>query len=205
MQEQYKEKGLDIAQVVALFTLLVLPQVIGQFIITSLGVTEVEYYLEIFVALTGTMVVYYLVMIYFNQRLITRIYNLVYLKYLVVIIILFWLMYDGITAYYMQENYLIMQRQIGPRDIVWRDVPFEDLPEYVIYPNFRYAFMFCLCVTRFILVVVLAIGLMTERREPQLKKKVIQRQKLRNKSVEELKAGLHPSILKKYQDEKKTD
>ena len=110
-------------------------------------------------------------------------------------------MYDAITGYYMQQNYLIMDRQIGPRDIVWRDVPFAELPEEVIYPNFRYAFMFCLCATRFVLVVILAIGLMTDRKEPTLKKKVMRRQKLRSKSVEELKEGLHPSILKKYQDE----
>ena len=105
----------------------------------------------------------------------------------------------------MQENYFFMQNKIGPRDIVWRDVPFAELPEYVIYPNFRYAFLFCLCVTRLILVLVLAMGLMSDRKEPRLKKRVMQRQKLRNKSVEELKAGLHPSILKKYQDEDKTD
>ena len=80
MQDQFKEQGLNIVQVIKLFALLVLPQIVGQYIITSLGVTEVEQYLDIFIALTGAMVLYYLVMMYFHQRLINRIYDLVYLK-----------------------------------------------------------------------------------------------------------------------------
>jgi hypothetical protein len=111
-------------------------------------------------------------------------------------------MYDGVTAYYMQSNFTILQNKIGPRDIVWRDVPFEQLPEYVIYPNFKYAFMFCLSVSRFIILTILAISLMSEKEEKIINKNK-HRQKFKKKSIEELKANLHPSILKKYQDENK--
>ena len=181
---------------------IILPQIFGQFVITLFGVTEVKHYLNIFIPLTGIMITYFLFIMYFHQLLINRIYDLVYLKYLVVILILFWIMYDGVTAYYMQSNFTILQNKIGPRDIVWRDVPFEQLPEYVIYPNFKYAFMFCLSVSRFIILTILAISLMSEKEEKIINKNK-HRQKFKKKSIEELKANLHPSILKKYQDENK--
>jgi len=202
VQKKLKEKGLDLAQVIVIFVLLILPQIFGQFVITLFGVTEVKHYLNIFIPLTGIMITYFLFIMYFHQLLINRIYDLVYLKYLVVILILFWIMYDGVTAYYMQSNFTILQNKIGPRDIVWRDVPFEQLPEYVIYPNFKYAFMFCLSVSRFIILTILAISLMSEKEEKIINKNK-HRQKFKKKSIEELKANLHPSILKKYQDENK--
>jgi len=200
MKNKLKEKGQDLVQVIVIFILLILPQIFGQFVITLLDVSEVEHYLNIFIPLTGAMITYYLFIMYFHQRLINRIYNLVYLKYLVVILILFWIMYDGVTAYYMQSNFTFLQNKIGPRDIVWRDVPFEQLPEYVIYPNFKYAFMFFLCVSRFILLTILAISLMSDKDKLIINKKK-HRQKFKKRSVEELKANLHPSILKRYQDE----
>ena len=111
VQKKLKEKGLDLAQVAVIFVLLILPQIFGQFVITLFGVTEVKHYLNIFIPLTGIMITYFLFIMYFHQLLINRIYDLVYLKYLVVILILFWIMYDGVTAYYMQSNFTILQNK----------------------------------------------------------------------------------------------
>ena len=49
MQKKLKEKGLDLAQVAVIFVLLILPQILGQFVITLFGATEVKHYLNIFI------------------------------------------------------------------------------------------------------------------------------------------------------------
>ena len=203
MQDQLKEYGLNLGQVIILFALLIIPQSVGVYIIPMLGVTEVMHYLDIFLVMAGITVAYYAAMMFFHGRLINRINDLVYVKYLVVIIILFWIVYDGYMAFIFQKAYMLNESTIIRRDIVWRDITFEELPYDVIYPNFRVAYLFCLSAARGILVAVLAYSLMTEKKEPQLRTKSTQRKKVQNKSIEELKAGLHPSILKKYQDEKK--
>ena len=62
--------------------------------------------------------------------------------------------------------------------------------------------MFGLNVNQFIILTNLAISLKSEK-EKKIMNKNKHRKKIEKKSIEELKANLHPSILKKYQDENK--
>ncbi|MEZ5759166.1 MAG: hypothetical protein R3D86_13180 [Emcibacteraceae bacterium] len=201
MQDQLKESGLNFAQTILLFAVLALPQIIAKMMISTYELTEVGPYLTIFIAMVSVGVVFYGILLNYRYELVGRIYDLVYLKFLIVIFIFFFIVYDGYMVYFNQEAFFIQHSRIIRRDIVWRDVPFVDLPDYVVYPNFSYAFQFCLSLVRGIFEMFLIHTLMSERKEPDLKKKVAQRQRLRSKSVEELKANLHPSILKKYEND----
>lgn len=200
MQDEFKEHVLNLTQVIILFALLVMPQIVGTQIITDLDVTEVMQYFNIFATIAGTVIIYYLIMAVFHGRLINRIDEMVYLKYLVVIIILFWAVADGYLAYIYQKAYLLNDAKIGPRNIVWRDVPFEDLPADVIYPNFRVAFLFVLSGARGVVLAVLAYGLITDKSVRVIRRKLPKRQKLKEKTIEELKANVHPSVLKGYKN-----
>ncbi|MCP5381701.1 MAG: hypothetical protein H6912_04970 [Kordiimonadaceae bacterium] len=201
MQDQLKEYGVNFVQTILLFAVLAVPQIIAKLLISAYGLTEVGPYLIIFIGMVSVGIVFYGIMLNYRYELVGRIYDLVYLKFLIVIFIFFFIVYDGYMLYFNQEAFFIQHSKIVRRDIVWRDVPFADLPEYVVYPNFTYAFQFCLSLVRVIFELFLIHTLMSERKEPLLKKKVTQRQRLRSKSVEELKANLHPSILKKYEND----
>lgn len=205
MQDQLREYGLNLAQALLLVFLLIFPQQLGNYLITALGVTETKPYIMIFAIMVGVCGVYYGLMMLFFRKLINRIDNMILFKYAAVIGFLFWVIADGYFSYIYQQAYYQIDEVIIRRDIVWRDVMFTDLPEYVIYPNFQYAFLACILAMRAVLVGLLAYGLMTETKIPTRSGKVMQRRKLRNKSADELKAGLHPSILKRYQDDKSSD
>lgn len=200
MQEQLKQHALNLAQVIILFALLVLPAYLGNYLIRVYDLTEVMHLISIFAGFAGFLAIYYFTLIYNHAKLISRLHDLVYLKYLVVIIILFWIIYDVYMAYIYQKAFMQIQEIIVRRDIVWRDVAFEDLPFDVVYPNFRVAYLFVLSLLRGLLVILLAYDLMREKGEPALSKKYAKRTKRSEKSIEEIKAGLHPSVLKSYQN-----
>lgn len=205
MQDQLKEYGLNLAQAVILLALLIMPQVLGNYLIASLGLTETKPYFSIFIMIVGFVAVYYGLMIMFHQKLINRIDTMILFKYFAVIGLIFWAIADAYFSFKYQQAYFLQDETIIRRDIVWRDVAFADLPEYVIYPNFRFGFLACLMAMRAVLVAVLVYGLMNETKTTTKSGKVMQRRKLRSKSAEELKATLHPSILKRYQDDKKSE
>jgi len=201
LQDQFKEYGLNFAQTILLFAVLAVPLIISKFLISAYELTEVGPYLTIFIAMVSVVAVFYGIMLNYRYALVGRIYDLVYFKFLIVIFIFFFIVYDAYMLYFNQAAFFIQHSKIIRRDVVWRDVPFADLPDYVIYENFKYAFQFCLSLVRGIFELFLIHTLMSERKEPRLKKKSTQRQRLRSKSVEELKANLHPSILKNYEND----
>lgn len=199
MQEELKEQALNFAQVLILLSLLIVPQILGvQFVLAS-GLTEVMQYFNIFASIAGAIIVYYLAIAVFHGRLINRIDEMVYIKYLIVIVVLFWAAADGYLAYIYQKAFLLNEQNIGPRNIVWRDVPFEDLPADVVYPNFRVAFLFVLSAARCFALAVLAYGLINDKSVSVIRRKLPKRQKVKEKTIEELKASVHPSVLKGYE------
>lgn len=200
MQEQLKEYALNLAQVITLFILLVLPTYLGNYLIRAYDLTEVMQLVNVFAGFAGFLIIYYFTMIFYHTKLISRLHDLVYLKYLVVIIILFWFIYDVYMAYIYQKAFMQLQEIIVRRDIVWRDVAFADLPYDVIYPNFRVAYLFLLSLLRGLLVALIAYDLMREKGTSALSRKYKKRTKRSEKSIEEIKAELHPSVLKGYQN-----
>ena len=147
-------------------------------------------------------------MIYFHQRFISKVNNLIYIKILFVTGLLFWLIYDGYMAYIFQTVYEQTQDKIVRRDIVWSDIDFIDLPADVIYPDFRAAFLGILSVLRFSVLSLFAYKLMSDEtteevEETKIKKKSTLKKRTKEKSLEDIKKNLHPSIMKQY--EKKDD
>ncbi len=198
MQDQIREYSFNFIQIVLLFALLLAPQIIGLNFIRGYGLSEVNHYFDVFVFMAGYVVIHYFLMLMFHQRLTNRIHDMIYVKYLIVILILFWVIADSYLAYIYQKAYLLNEDKIIRRDIVWRDVAFEDLPADVIYPNFRFAFLFVLSSARAIVVAVLAYTLMTEKKVQTIKHKISRRKEYKEKSLDEIKANLHPSVLKNY-------
>jgi len=205
MQDQLKEYALNLAQAFMLLFLLIFPQQLGNYLITLLELTETKPYIMIFTVMVGVCGIYYGVMMLFFRKLTSRIDNMILFKYAAVIGFIFWVVADGYFSYIYQQAYYQIDEVIIRRDIVWRDVMFTDLPDYVIYPNFRYAFLACILGMRAVLIGFLTYGLMTETKVPTRSGKVMQRRKLRAKSADDLKAGLHPSIMKQYQNAKNTN
>lgn len=191
---------LDFGQITLLFVLLLAPQIIGLRLIPALGVTEVAHYMEIFLLMAGYTLAHYIAIMAFAGRLVNRIDKMLYAKYLIAIGVVFLVIADAYLAYknadaFGRNNAI----NIGPRDIVWRDVAFEDLPANVIYPNFQFAFLFVLYTVRALATSVVAYMLISDNASPRLRKKrsLASRKK---KTVDELKANVHPSVLKKYQN-----
>ena len=177
LQEELKDHAIGFAQVVILIFLLVIPSIAGQHIIEQFGLTEVSHYMDQFMMLVGLLLIYFMTMIYFHQRFISKVNNLIYIKILFVTGLMFWLVFDGYMAYIFQSVYEQNQDKIVRRDIVWSDVDFIDLPADVIYPDFRAAFLGILSVLRFSVLSLLAYKLMTEEtteevEETKLKKKL---------------------------------
>jgi hypothetical protein len=204
MQEEPKdyltETMLNYGQIALLFFLLIVPQIVGMQLIVILGVTEVMHYLDIFLAMAGYVICHYMAMMAFASRLVNRIDKMVYVKYLIVMGVLFWVVADAYFAYQYQSVYALNNRiNIGPRDIVWSDIAFEDLPEEVIYPNFTFGFMFVLSTARAIALSVIVYMLIADSTSPKLRTRH-SRSERRKKSIDELKANVHPSVLKKYQN-----
>lgn len=196
--EQLKQYGLNLAQVALLIVLLIIPAVVGNYVIRATGLTEVNHYFDFFQIFIGLLFAYFLAMVYFHNQLISRLHDLVYIKYLVVILILFWIVYDGYMAYIFQKAYQMNENSIIRRDIVWSDVAYEDLPNDVIYPNFRFAYLGLVSVFRFSLLSLFAYKLMSEYEAPSALRKPSSKRKAKAKSLDEIKANLHPSILKQY-------
>ncbi|MDG1996105.1 MAG: hypothetical protein P8J14_06415, partial [Emcibacteraceae bacterium] len=139
---------------------------------------------------------------------INKVNNLIYIKILFVTGLLFWLIYDGYMAYIFQTVYEQTQDKIVRRDIVWSDIDFIDLPADVIYPDFRAAFLGILSVLRFSVLSLFAYKLMSDEtteevEETKIKKKSTLKKRTKEKSLEDIKKNLHPSIMKQY--EKKDD
>lgn len=204
MQEEpndpLNETMLNFGQIALLFFLLIAPQIAGNRLIIALGVTEVMHYLDIFLAMAGYTICHYMAMMAFAGRLVNRIDKMVYVKYLIVMAVLFWVVADAYFAYQYQDVYALNNRiNIGPRDIVWSDVAFEDLPEHVIYPNFTFGFMFILSTVRALALAVIAYMLIADNTSPRLRTKYSSASR-KKKSIDELKANVHPSVLKKYQN-----
>lgn len=199
-EEKFHETMLSFGQIALLFFLLLAPQIAGTLLIPALGVTEVAHYMDIFSIMAGYTIIHYVLIIAFASRLVGRIDKMVYIKYLIVMGVLFWIVADAYLAYRYQSVYWLNDRiNIGPRDIVWSDVAFEDLPSDVIYPNFTFAFMFVLYACRALATTVIAYHLISDNAAPKLRKKS-SRADRQKKSVDELKANVHPSVLKKYQN-----
>jgi len=204
LQEEIKDYSIGFAQVFVLIILLIIPSIVGQNIIVKLGLTEVSHYMDQFMMLMGGLLIYFVAMMYFHDRLISKVNNLIYIKIVVVSGLLFWLVYDGYMAYIFQSVYDQNQYKIGRRDIVWSDIDFIDLPADVIYPNFRAAFLGIFSVLRFSLLALIAYKLMTEKTveevaETKVKKKVNLKRRTQEKTLDEIKKNLHPSIMKQYE------
>lgn len=202
LQEELKDYAIGFSQVVVLIVLLIVPSIAGQNVIEQLGLTEVSHYMDQFMMMVGVLMVYFVAIMFFHERLISKIHDLIYIKILVVTGLLFWLVYDGYMAYIFQSVYEQSQTKIGPRDIVWSDIDFIDLPADVIYPNFRAAFLGVYSVLRFCLVALFAYKLMTEKavvQETGQKNTVSLKTRTKEMSLDDIKKNLHPSIMKQYE------
>lgn len=198
--DEIKEYTLILLQVVGLIVLLIAPSLIGQKIISILGITEISHYLPQFLTLMGVILLYYTVMLIFHQKFINRIHANIYLKILMVSIILFWCVFDGFMVYTFQEVFYNNQERIIRRDIVWSDIDFVDLPADVIYPNSRAAFLGILSAGRFLLVVVIAYQLIVGEKTPEETPASAIKKKRKEKTIDDFKANVHPSVIKQYQN-----
>lgn len=204
-QEEIKEYILVFFQVAVLVTLLIIPSKIGQWTIIEFGFTEINYFMTEFTIVMGAVLLYYGIMLIFHQKLIDRIDANIYVKIVMVSVILFWCIFDGTMVYTFQEVYANNQERIIRRDIVWSDVDFFDLPADVVYPNFRTGFLGLLSAMRFFLVAVLAYKLIVGDKMPEEVQKPALKKKRKEKSIDDIKANLHPSILKQYQNKENQD
>lgn len=205
LQEEIKEYILVFFQVTVLVTLLIIPSKIGQWAIIEFGFTEINYFMTEFTIIMGAVLLYYGTMLIFHQNLIDKIDANIYVKILMVSVILFWCIFDGTMVYTFQEVYSNNQERIIRRDIVWSDVDFFDLPADVVYPNFRAGFLGLLSAMRFFLVAVLAYKLIVGDKTPEEVQKPVLKKKRKEKSIDDIKATLHPSILKQYQNKENQD
>lgn len=205
LQEEIKEYILVFFQVAVLVTLLIIPSKIGQWAIIEFEFTEINYFMTEFTIIMGAVLLYYVTMLIFHQRLIDRIDANIYVKIMMVSVILFWCIFDGTMVYTFQEVFANNQERIIRRDIVWSDVDFFDLPADVVYPNFRTGFLGLLSAMRFFLVAVLAYKLIVGDKTPEEVQKPAMKKKRKEKSIDDIRANLHPSILKQYQDKENQD
>ena len=153
----------------------------------------------------GVVLLYFGVMLIFHQKLIYRIDDNIYVKILMVSTLLFWCVYDGFMVYTFQEVFSNNQERILRRDIVWSDVDFVDLPADVIYPNFRAAFLGLLSAARFFLVAVIAYKLIVGETAPYREQAKIIKKKRKEKSIDDIKATVHPSVMQQYQNKKNVE
>ncbi|MCC3859831.1 hypothetical protein [Pseudemcibacter aquimaris] len=207
-QDELKSYTFGFIQVIALFVLLLAPTFIGQRFIVAQGYTELAHFMNPFMMMAGVTLVYYGVIAFFHKRLINYIDELIYIKILIVAAVGFWLIADGYMAYTFQQVFENNQERIIRRDIVWSDVDFIDLPADVVYPNFRAAFLGVLSVMRFCVVALILYKLVTEQKEPteeDAKQALSLKARTKEKTVDELKANVHPSVLKMYNKEKQDD
>lgn len=206
LQDELKSYFFGFLQVIALFVLLIAPTIVGQNFIRTQGYTELAYFMNEFMMLAGVTLLYYVIIAYMHNRLINYINDLIYIKILIVAAVGFWLIADGYMAYTFQQVFEKGQETIARRDIVWSDVDFFDLPPDVVYPNFRPAYLGMVCVIRFCVVALIFYKLVTEQRqspEEEVKQNISLKARTRKKTTEELKANVHPSVLKMYQDQEK--
>ncbi len=202
MNNQLEEYGLNLLQVMSLLIFLVVPSVIGPAIITNYELIELNPNI-IFAAVTGIILCcYFVAMMYYNEKLIGRLHDMVTLKYLIVIIVLFWICYDGYMTYIFQVVYQDNHDKIIRRNIVWRGV--VDLPSYVIYPDLMPAYKLAVSALRFTTLIFIAVKLMREKNVVVPNSQSLRR-RLRKKSAADFKTTLHPSIMKSYNKNRDTD
>ncbi|MDG1995169.1 MAG: hypothetical protein P8J14_01635, partial [Emcibacteraceae bacterium] len=84
LQEELKNYAIGFAQIIILIFLLAIPSIAGQKIIQQLGLTEVNHYMNQFMMLIGVLLIYFMTIIYFHQRFINKVNNLIYIKILFV-------------------------------------------------------------------------------------------------------------------------
>lgn len=205
LQDELKEYALVLFQVAVLITLLIAPSLIGQRVIMAFQFTEISHYMPQFLMIMGCVFLYYGALLIFHHKLISRIDENIYVKILMVSVILFWCIYDGFMAYTFQEVFSNNQARIIRRDIVWSDIDFIDLPADVIYPNFRTGFLGLLSAIRFLLVAVIAYTLIVGEKQPKKLQAKVVKKKRKEKSFDDIKANVHPSVLKQYQNKDSED
>ena len=201
MNDQLKEYGLNFAKVMILLIVLLLPSLILPGIIENSGYREISQNFECFYTWAGSISAYFFIMICFHERFVSRLLDMVTLKYLIVILSIFWICYDFYMTYIFQKVYLQYQDLIISRDIVWRDL--EVLPDHVIYSNLAPTLKLFITGTRGIFVGLILFKLVKGKKDPLEQSKYLRR-KIKKKSFEEVKKGLHPSILKQYENSDKT-
>lgn len=202
MKEKITGYGLNLGHFIALFALLALPSIVGPRILVQFDYFEVKRNIEFFYSCAGILSIYFLAMMIFSEKLIGRFHDLVTLKYLVVILVIFWIFYDLYMAYIYHQVYLQYQDPITRRDIVWRDV--EELPDYVIYHDLLPALKSALSALRASTVIVFCYKLMAGKNDAPANNPY-QRRKLRRKSISDIKTPLHPSIMKGYKKNDQSD
>jgi len=202
MRDQLKEHGLNFAQVMILLITLLLPSLLLPGIIENSGYREVSQNIVFFYICAGSIATYFFIAICFHDWFVSRLLDMVTLKYLIVILAIFWLCYDVYMTYIFNKVYLQYQDLIISRDIVWRDV--EVLPDYVIYSNLAPTLKLFITGTRTIFVGLILFRLFRGNIDPLAQSKYMRR-KIKKKSIEEVRKGLHPSILKQYENNDKSE
>jgi hypothetical protein len=195
MHEHLKEHGLNIAQIFILSILLIIPVNIAPSLINDFEIYQINQNIGIFIAVFVPLFMYFFATIYFIEKLISRLHDLVSLKYLVIIIFIFWVCYDLYLINIYQDIYFEFQGLITSRGIVWRDV--EVLPLHVQYKDFLVAFYLANYCLQAATLITAAYKLMSPKADHSAIAK-FRRKKTQSKSMDDIKATLHPSILKKY-------
>jgi len=193
MKDQLKEHGLNLAQILLLCAVLIIPSKIGRSIIIENQLYQVNQNIGFFIVIFTPLILYFFSLIYFNEKLISRLHDLVSLKYLVIIIVIFWIFYDLYMVSIYQNIYFEFQGLIKTRGIVWRDV--EVLPLDVQYQDFLVAFYLANALLRAAVLVTICFKLIKPK-EDYKKPTKVRKSRFQRKSLEELKTTLHPSIFK---------
>lgn len=193
MEEKLKSYGLNLIQVLALFFLLIIPSRVGNIVIYEYQLVQVNQNIGIFAVIMSLLFCYFMILFIFNERLISRLHDMVSLKYFVVIIVLFWICYDAYMTFIFQKIYFDYQGLITARGIVWRDVAV--LPLDVQYSDLPAAYKLAVSFLRCLFLIVIGVRLIRGKPEPKLDI-TTRRKNLRKKTIEELKANVHPSVLK---------
>lgn len=108
MQDQLKEYGLNFAQVMILLVLLLIPSGLALDFIEGFGIIEIGQNEDFFYLCVAAISLYFIVLMSVHEKLISRLHDMVTLKYLVVILSFFWICYDGYMAYIFQKVYFLL-------------------------------------------------------------------------------------------------
>lgn len=202
MQALIKIYTLNTIRIAALLMLLIMPVTVGYHFIDTMEIYQISENPDFANVTVVLLIIYFLTIAIFHQKLVGPFQDMILLKYAVVIAVLFWIFYDLYMISQYQAVYFAYQDLIVPRAIVWRDV--DILPLYAQYPDAKVGFMLILSALRGMVLIVFASNLMRSKNEVLTKKKTARR-KVSGKSIDELKANLHPSIIEKYKNTKIKD